>query len=162
MEENLEVLEMNEIEKMSWELITEKRNVKFDFEKTYFISLMIFDVLIIICAVFLSYKRNVEFDIVVPMVLLGVLFSIILSFVPCPIFFIFLKISNHFILLKDREYQLAKEVILNYENKVIEIKKKKDEEKKRNECREIIYKEKEKQERICELERYLKNERKGN
>lgn len=81
--------------------------------------------------------------------------SILLGFVSCFIVFIFLKVSNRFILIKDREYQLAKEVMLNYE-------KKKDEETKRNKCRDVIYKEKEKHERIYGLERYLEDEkRKG-
>ena len=108
----MESLEMNEYEKMSYELIEDKKKVKLDFEKTYIIS-GIFSYFII---------------------------------------YIFLKVLNCFILLKDREYQLAKEVMLNYE-------KKKDEETKRNECINIIYKEKEKHERIYGLERYLEDEK---
>lgn len=63
-----------------------------------------------------------------------------------------LKIKRKINFKNDREYQLAKEVMLNYE-------KKKDEEMKRNKCRNVIYKEKEKHERINELERYLEDEK---
>ena len=142
-------LEMNKYEKMSYELIEQKKKVKLDFEKTYIISVIFFMVLSVI---FGMKRRNIELDLVFTAILLGWLVSILLGFVFCFIVFVFLKISNFFILLKDREYQLAKEVMLNYE-------KKKDEETKRNECINIIYKEKEKHERIYGLERYLEDEK---
>ncbi len=150
--DNEKELEMNKYEKMSYELVEEKKKVKLDFEITYIISFGFFMILSIIFGMFL---RNIELEFVFPAILLGMMISILLGFVSCFIVFVFLKILNFFILFKDREYQLAKEVMLNYE-------KKKDEEMKRNKCLNIIYKEKEKQERICELERYLKNEKKGN
>lgn len=146
----MESLEMNEYEKMSYELIEEKKKVKLDFEITYIISFGFFMILSIIFGMFL---RNIELEFVFPAILLGMMISILLGIVSCFIVFVFLKISNFFILLKDREYQLAKEVMLNYE-------KKKDEETKRNKCRDVIYKEKEKHERIYGLERYLEDERK--
>ena len=150
--DNEKELEMNKYEKMSYELVEEKKKVKLDFEITYIISFGFFMILSIIFGMFL---RNIELEFVFPAILLGMMISILLGFVSCFIVFVFLKILNFFILFKDREYQLAKEVMLNYE-------KKKDEEMKRNKCLNIIYKEKEKQERICELERYLKNGKKGN
>lgn len=146
---NEKELEMNRYEKMSWEIIKEKKKVKLDFEITYFISLAFFMVLSVI---FGMKRRNIELDLVFTAILLGWLVSILLGFISCFIVFVFLKISNFFILLKDREYQLAKEVVLNYE-------KKKDEEMKRNKCRDVIYKEKEKHERIYELERYLEDKK---
>lgn len=149
--DNEKELEMNKYEKMSYELIEEKKKVKLDLEKTYIISFGFFMVLSMIFGMFL---RNIELEFVFPAILLGMMISILLGFVSCFIVLIFLKVLNCFILLKDREYQLAKEVMLNYE-------KKKDEETKRNECIHIIYKEKEKCERINELERYLEDERKG-
>lgn len=145
-------LEMNKYEKMSYELIEQKKKVKLDFEKTYIISVIFFMVLSVIFGMFLFYKRNIELEFVFPAILLGMMISILLGFVSCFIVFIFLKVSNRFILIKDREYQLAKEVMFNYE-------KKKDEETKRNKCRNVIYKEKEKCERINELERYLEDEK---
>lgn len=60
--------------------------------------------------------------------------------------------NNILVDCESSDYQLAKEVMLNYE-------KKKDEEMKRNKCRNVIYKEKEKHERINELERYLEDEK---
>ena len=149
--DNEKELEMNKYEKMSYELIEEKKKVKLDFEITYIISFGFFMILSIIFGMFL---RNIELEFVFPTILLGMMISILLGFVSCFIVFVFLKILNFFILFKDREYQLAKEVMLNYE-------KKKDEEMKRNKCINIIYKEKEKHERIYELERYLEDERKG-
>ena len=145
----MENLEMNEYEKMSYELIEEKEKVKFDFEKTYIISVIFF---MILSVIFGMRRRNIELELVFTAILFGWLVSILLGFVSCFVVFVFLKISNFFILLKDREYQLAKEVMLNYE-------KKKDEETKRNKCRNVIYKEKEKCERINELERYLEDEK---
>ena len=150
--DNEKELEMNKYEKMSYELIEEKKKVKLDFEKTYIISLLFFIVLSVIFGMFLFYKRNVEFEITFTATLLGILVSIILGIFSYFIIYIFLKILNFFILFKDKEYQLAKEVMLNYE-------KKKDEEKKRNKCRDVIYKEKEKHERIYGLERYLEDEK---
>ena len=149
--DNEKELEMNKYEKMSYELVEEKKKVKLDFEITYIISFGFFMILSIIFGMFL---RNIELEFVFPAILLGMMISILLGFVSCFIVFVFLKILNFFILFKDREYQLAKEVMLNYE-------KKKDEEMKRNKCLNIIYKEKEKQERICELERYLKMKKRG-
>lgn len=145
-------LEMNKYEKMSYELIEQKKKVKLDFEKTYIISVIFFMVLSVIFGMFLFYKRNVEFEIAYTGTFLGILISIILGIFSYFIIYIFLKVSNRFILIKDREYQLAKEVMWNYE-------KKKDEETKRNKCRNVIYKEKEKCERINELERYLEDEK---
>lgn len=150
--DNEKELEMNRYEKMSWEIIKEKKKVKLDFEKTYFISVIFFMVLSVIFGMFLFYKRNVEFEIAYTGTFLGILISIILGISSYFIIYIFLKILNFFILFKDREYQLAKEVMLNYE-------KKKDEETKRNKCINVIYKEKEKCERINELERYLEDEK---
>lgn len=147
--DNEKELEMNKYEKMSYELIEEKKKVKLDLEKTYIISFGFFMVLSMIFGMFL---RNIELEFVFPAILLGMMISILLGFVSCFVVFVFLKISNFFILLKDREYQLAKEVMLNYE-------KKKDEETKRNKCIHIIYKEKEKHERIYGLERYLEDEK---
>ena len=142
-------LEMNKYEKMSYELIEQKKKVKLDFEKTYIISVIFF---MILSVIFGMRRRNIELELVFTAILLGWLVSILLGFVSCFVVFVFLKISNFFILLKDREYQLAKEVMLNYE-------KKKDEETKRNKCIHIIYKEKEKHERIYGLERYLEDEK---
>lgn len=149
--DNEKELEMNRYEKMSWEIIKEKKKVKLDFEITYFISLAFFMVLSVI---FGMKRRNIELDLVFTAILLGWLVSILLGFVSCFIVFVFLKISIFFILLKDREYQLAKEVMLNYSKKV-------EEKKKRNECIDVIQREKEKHERIYGLERYLEDERKG-
>ena len=151
--DNEKELEMNKYEKMSYELIEQKKKVKLDFEKTYIISFGFFMVLSMIFGMFL---RNIDIELILQLILLGMIFSFFLGIFFLPIIHIFLKISNYFILTKDKEYQLAKKVILDYENKVIEIKKKQYEEEKKKECIAIIYKEKEKCERINELERYLK------
>jgi hypothetical protein len=151
-----EVLEMNKYEKMSWEVIKEKKKVEFNFVKIYINLVLFFMILSVLFGIFLFLKRNIDIELILQLILLGMIFSFFLGIFFLPIIHIFLKISNYFILTKDKEYQLAKKVILDYENKVIEIKKKQYEEEKKKECIAIICKEKEKCERINELERYLK------
>ena len=58
MEENLENLEMNEYEKMSYELIEEKEKVKFDFDNWVFSSFLVITVLFtgIIIFIFIAKK----------------------------------------------------------------------------------------------------------
>lgn len=56
---------------------------------------------------------------------------------------------------KEKRYRYKKFIV----EPRLEAKKKKDEEMKRNKCRNVIYKEKEKHERINELERYLEDEK---
>ena len=85
---------------------------------------------------------------------LALIFTLIVKF--------FFKIKRKINLKNDREYQLAKEVIRNYQKKVFEFNKKKFFENKRKNCKEVLDKEIEKSERISKLESYLKNERKRN
>lgn len=153
-------LEMNEYEKMVSELIKEKRKIELNFEKVYISLVLVFIVLFALFGMFLFHKRKIDKEDFFLIILFGGIVSFFLGICFTAIIYIFLKILKFITLLKDKEYQLAKEVILNYENKVFEYKKKKVEEKKRNEYKDVIYKEKEKHERINELEKYLANERK--
>lgn len=57
--DNEKELEMNKYEKMSWEIIKDKKKVKLDFEKTYIISFGFFMVLSMIFGMFL---RNIELE----------------------------------------------------------------------------------------------------
>lgn len=153
-------LEMNEYEKMVSELIKEKRKIELNFEKVYISLVLVFIVLFALFGMFLFHKRKIDKEDFFLIILFGGIVSFFLGICFTAIIYIFLKILKFITLLKDKEYKLAKEVILNYENKVFEYKKKKVEEKKRNEYKNVIYKEKEKHERINELEKYLANERK--
>ena len=153
-------LEMNEYEKMVSELIKEKRKIELNFEKVYISLVLVFIVLFALFGMFLFHKRKIDKEDFFLIILFGGIVSFFLGICFTAIIYIFLKILKFITLLKDKEYKLAKEVIKNYENKVFEYKKKKVEEKKRNEYKDVIYKEKEKHERINELEKYLANERK--
>lgn len=86
-------LEMNKYEKMSYELIEQKKKVKLDFEKTYIISVIFF---MILSVIFGMRRRNIELELVFTAILLGWLVSILLGFVSCFVVFVFLKISNFF------------------------------------------------------------------
>ena len=153
-------LEMNEYEKMVSELIKEKKKIEMNFEKVYISLVLVFIVLFAVFGMFLFHKRKIDFEDFFLIILFGGIVSFFFGICFTAIIYIFLKILKFITLLKDKEYKLAKEVILNYENKVLEYKKKKVEEKKRNECIDVIQREKEKYERINELEKYLANERK--
>ena len=75
---------------------------------------------------------------------------------------ILFKIKRKINLKNDREYQLAKEVIRNYERKVFEFNENKLLKMKKDSYKNILDKEVEKMERISKLENYLKNERERN
>ena len=154
------ILEMKEYEKMVSELIKEKKKIKMNFEKVYISLVLVFIVLFAVFGMFLFQKGKINFEDFFLIILFGGIISFFFGICFTAIVYIFLKILKFITLLKDKEYKLAKEVIKNYENKVFEYKKKKVEEKKRNEYKDVIYKEKEKHERINELEKYLANERK--
>lgn len=162
--DNEKELEMNEYEKMVSELIKEKKKVKMNFEKVYISLVLVFIVLFAVFGMFLFQKGKINFEDFFLIILFGGIISFFFGICFTSIIYIFLKILKFITLtlLKDKEYKLAKEVIKNYENKVFEYKKKKVEEKKQNEYKDVIYKEKEKHERINELEKYLANERKRN
>ena len=153
-------LEMNEYEKMVSELIKNKKKIELNFGKVYISIVLASIVLFVVFGIFLFHKRKIDFEDFFLIVLFGGIVSFFFGICFTAIIYIFLKILKFITLLKDKEYKLAKEVIKNYENKVFEYKKKKVEEKKQNEYKDVIYKEKEKHERINELERYLANERK--
>lgn len=148
------ILEMNEYEKMSSEIIKEKEKVDLDFGKTYIITVTFLMALFVIFGIFLVYKEKIDFEQFFIQTLLSGFISLFLGIFFTGFFYEFLKILNLFTLFKDKEYQLAKEVMLNYSKKV-------EEKKKRNECIDVIQREKEKHERIYGLERYLEDERKG-
>lgn len=148
----MEILEMNEYEKMSYELIEEKEKVKFDFDNWVFSSFLVITVLFTGIIIFIFIAKKMLFEHLLVYSIFGVFLSFSLALIFTFVFEFSLKIKRKRKLKNDREYHLAKEVIRNYE-------KKKDEETKRNKCRDVIYKEKEKHERINELERYLEDEK---
>lgn len=160
--DNEKELEMNEYEKMVSELIEEKEKGNFNFENWFSNSLMVLVTIVIGILTLFSIKTRVVFEIIFVLAILGTFFSAFLALVFTFIVGFFLKIKRKINLKNDREYQLAKEVIRNYQKKAFEFNKKKFFENKRKNCKEVLDKEIEKSERISKLESYLKNERKRN
>lgn len=148
----MENLEMNECEKMSYELIEEKEKVKFDFDNWVFSSFLVITVLFTGIIIFIFIAKKMLFEHLLVYSIFGVFLSFFLALIFAFVVEFSLELKRKINLKNDREYHLAKEVIRNYE-------KKKDEEMKRNKCRNVIYKEKEKHKRINELERYLEDEK---
>jgi hypothetical protein len=160
LEENLEILEMNEYEKMSNELIEEKEKVKFDFDNWLFSSFLVITVLFTGLIIFIFIDKKMLFEHLLVFAIFGVFLSSFLALIFTFVVEFSLKIKRKINFKNDREYQLAKEVIRNYEKKVSEFNKKKFFENKRKNCKEILDKEVEKSKRISKLENYLRNERK--
>lgn len=92
----------------------------------------------------------------------GVFLSSFLALIFTLVVKILFKIKRKINLKNDREYQLAKEVIRNYERKVFEFNENKLLKMKKDSYKNILDKEVEKMERISKLENYLKNERERN
>ena len=162
MEENLEILEMNECEKMSYELIEEKEKVKFDFDNWVFSSFLIITVLSTGIIIFIFIAKKMLFEHLLVYSIFGVFLSFSLALIFTFVLEFSLKIKRKRKLKNDREYHLAKEIVRNYEKKVFEFNKKKFFENKRKNCKEVLDKEVEKSKRISKLENYLRNERKRN
>ena len=160
MEENLEILEMNEVEKMSYELIEEKEKVKFDFDNWVLSSFLVITVLSTGIIIFIFIAKKMLFEHLLVYSIFGVFLSFSLALVFTFVLEFSLKIKRKRKLKNDREYHLAKEIVRNYEKKVFEFNKKKFFENKRKNCKEVLDKEVEKSRRISKLENYLRNERK--
>ena len=160
LEENLENLEMNEYEKMSYELIEEKEKVKFDFDNWGFSSFLVITVLFTGIIIFIFIAKKILFEHLLVYSIFGVFLSLFLALIFTFVLEFSLKIKRKINFKNDREYQLAKEIVRNYEKKVFEFNKKKFFENKRKNCKEVLDKEVEKSRRISKLENYLRNERK--
>lgn len=160
LEENLEILEMNEVEKMSYELIEEKEKVKFDFDNWVLSSFLVITVLFTGLTIFIFIAKKILFEHLLAFAILGVFLSLSLALIFAFVVEFSLELKRKINLKNDREYHLAKEVIRNYEKKVSEFNKKKFFENKRKNCKEILDKEVEKSKRISKLENYLRNEKK--
>ena len=162
MEENLEILEMNEYEKISYELIEGKEKVKFDFDNWVFSSFLVITVLFTGIIIFIFIAKKMLFEHLLVYSIFGVFLSFSLALIFTFVLEFSLKIKRKRKLKNDREYHLAKEIVRNYEKKVFEFNKKKFFENKRKNCKEVLDKEVEKSKRISKLENYLRNERKRN
>lgn len=158
----MENLEMNEFEKMSNELIEEKEEVNFNFDNWLFSSFFVITILFTGIIIFIFITKKLLFEHLLVSAIFGAFLSSFLALIFTLVVKFFFKIKRKINLKNDREYQLAKEVIRNYQKKVFEFNKKKFFENKRKNCKEVLDKEIEKSERISKLESYLKNERKRN
>ena len=154
--DNEKELEMNECEKIANELIEEKEKVNFNFEDcfTYILIVLVIGVVIILT----FYLKELIFEITFILAVLGTLFSSFLALIFTVIIEFSLKTKRKLNLKKDKEYQIAKEVMLNYQIKVFEFNENKLLKIKKDRYKTVLDKEVEKMGRISKLENYLKKE----
>ena len=162
--DNEKELEMNEYEKMSNKLIEEKEEVNFNFSNWLFRSFFVITILFtgIIILIFIFITKKLLFEHLLVSEIFGVFLSSFLALIFTLVVKILFKIKRKINLKNDREYQLAKEVIRNYERKVFEFNENKLLKMKKDSYKNILDKEVEKMERISKLENYLRNERERN
>ena len=158
--DNEKELEMNEYEKMSNKLIEEKEEVNFNFSNWLFRSFFVITILFtgIIILIFIFITKKLLFEHLLVSAIFGVFLSSFLALIFTLVVKILFKIKRKINLKNDREYQLAKEVIRNYERKVFEFNENKLLKMKRDKYKTVLDKEVEKMERISKLENYLKKE----
>ena len=154
--DNEKELEMNECEKIANELIEEKEKVNFNFEDcfTYILIILVIGVVIILT----FYLKELIFEITFILAVLGTLFSSFLALIFTVIIEFSLKTKRKLNLKNDKEYQIAKEVMLNYQIKVFEFNENKLLKIKKDRYKTVLDKEVEKMGRISKLENYLKKE----
>lgn len=112
-----EILEMNECEKMSYELIEEKEKVKFDFDNWVFSSFLVITVLFTGIIIFIFIAKKMLFEHLLVYSIFGVFLSFFLALIFTFVLEFSLKIKRKINFKNDREYQLAKEIVRNYEKK---------------------------------------------
>ena len=81
LEENLEILEMNEVEKMSYELIEEKEKVKFDFDNWVLSSFLVITVLSTGIIIFIFIAKKMLFEHLLVYSIFGVFLSFFLALI---------------------------------------------------------------------------------
>ena len=111
LEENLEILEMNEVEKMSNELIEEKEKVKFDFDNWVLSSFLVITVLSTGIIIFIFIAKKMLFEHLLVYSIFGVFLSFSLALIFTFVLEFSLKIKRKRKLKNDREYHLAKEIM---------------------------------------------------
>lgn len=121
MEENLEILEMNEYEKMSYELIEEKEKVKFDFDNWVFSSFFIITVLFTGIIIFIFIAKKILIEHLLVFAIFGVFLSLSLALIFAFVVEFLLKLKRKINLKNDREYHLAKEIVRNYEKRFLNL-----------------------------------------
>ena len=144
--DNEKELEMNECEKIANELIEEKEKINFNFEDwfTYILIVLVIGVVIILT----FYLKELIFEITFILAVLGTLFSSFLALIFTVIIEFSFKTKRKLNLKKDKEYQIAKEVMLNYQIKVFEFNKNKLLKMKRDKYKTVLDKEVEKMGRV--------------
>lgn len=98
------------------------------------------------------------FEITFILAVLGTLFSSFLALIFTVIIEFSLKTKRKLNLKNDKEYQVAKEVMLNYQIKVFEFNENELLKIKKDRYKTVLDKEVEKMGRISKLENYLKKE----
>ena len=154
--DNEKELELNECEKIANELIEEKEKVNFNFEDCFTYILIVLAIGVVIILTF--YLKELTFEITFILAVLGTLFSSFLALIFTVIIEFSLKAKRKLNLKKDKEYQIAKEVMLNYQIKVFEFNENELLKIKKDRYKTVLDKEVEKMGRISKLENYLKKE----
>jgi len=111
----MESLEMNEYEKMSYELIEEKEKVKFDFDNWVFSSFLVITILFTGLTIFIFIAKKILFEHLLAFAILGVFLSLSLALIFAFVVEFSLELKRKINLKNDREYHLAKEVVAVYE-----------------------------------------------
>lgn len=84
------------------------------------------------------------------------MFTLSVSFIGVGIIALFYKLKKKKELLKDEEYQLAKEIMKKYNKKVLEVEEKEAIERRNIQYKATLEREKEKTERMIKMKEYLK------
>lgn len=148
-------LEMNEYEKMANELIEKKEKLDCNLED-FFLKISIISIHLSPLIVLSNNKLKEIFDNFLLIAVFALVFTLSVSFIGVGIIALFYKLKKKKELLKDEEYQLAKEIMEKYNKKVLEIEEKEAIERKNIQYKATLEREKEKTERMIKMKEYLK------
>ena len=148
-------LEMNEWEKMANELIEKKEKLDCNLED-FFLKISIILLHLSPLIALSNNKLNAILDNILLLLIFVLVFTLSVSFIGVGIITLFYKLKKKKELLKDEEYQLAKEIMEKYNKKVLEIEEKEAIEKRNIQYKATLEREKEKSERMIKMKEYLK------
>lgn len=148
-------LEMNEYEKMANELIEKKEKLDCNLED-FFLKISIISIHLSPLIVLSNNKLKEIFDNFLLIAVFALVFTLSVSFIGVGIIALFYKLKKKKELLKDEEYQLAKEIMKKYNKKVLEVEEKEAIERRNIQYKATLEREKEKTERMIKMKEYLK------
>ena len=148
-------LEMNEYEKMANEPIEKKEKLDCNLED-FFLKISIISIHLSPLIVLSNNKLKEIFDNFLLIAVFALVFTLSVSFIGVGIIALFYKLKKKKELLKDEEYQLAKEIMKKYNKKVLEVEEKEAIERRNIQYKATLEREKEKTERTIKMKEYLK------